>query len=80
MRRSCLIGVLPFEANLERTCCRSVIAQSAFRKSGTRFCDQNALELLNLEHDLTVKRFRLTASCSRAFSAEVDAGSAKKML
>jgi len=29
------------------------------RKSGYRFCDHNALKLLNLEHDSTIRRFRL---------------------
>ncbi len=37
-----------------------------------RFCDQNALELLNLEPDSTIRRFGLIASCSRARSAKVD--------
>jgi alkylated DNA repair dioxygenase AlkB len=37
---------------------------SALRKSGYRFCGHNALKLLNLEHDSTIGRFRLIASCS----------------
>jgi membrane-bound inhibitor of C-type lysozyme len=33
-----------------------------------RFCGYNALKILNLEHDLTIRRYRLIASCSRALA------------
>src|SRR6185312_16516227 len=45
------------------------VSGSAFRKSGHRLCDQNALQLKDLEHDSEVGRPRPTPSCSRPLAA-----------